>query len=183
MTLSHAGTGTLDLEVVQYAHRLRFDDLPPSTVERTKMLVLDTIAAVGADGVEAVDAPPTRQGLSPVPWWPPASPAWTSTRRLMPSATPTANAQGTCRVWPRDRSWSRSSRGSRAGLPSPRWNWPASMWVGSGSPVANGGHSRRREKWLWRPATCGPSRSGSTAVGRYPRSEALAGTFGFWWSM
>ncbi len=60
MTLSHAGTGTLDLEVVPYAHRLRFDDLPPSTVERTKMLVLDTsgaaIAAVGADGVEAVDA-------------------------------------------------------------------------------------------------------------------------------
>jgi 2-methylcitrate dehydratase PrpD len=59
----------LDRLVVHHAHGLRFEDLPTATVERTKLVVLDTIgaavAAVGADGVKAVEALMRRWGGPP----------------------------------------------------------------------------------------------------------------------
>jgi 2-methylcitrate dehydratase PrpD len=62
-------TENLDELVVHHADRLRYDDLPTSTVERTKLVILDTmgaaIAAVGADGVEDVERLVRRWGGNP----------------------------------------------------------------------------------------------------------------------
>jgi 2-methylcitrate dehydratase PrpD len=59
----------IDAAVVGYAADLRFADLPPATRTRTKLLILDTVgaalAAVGADGVAALEGLVRRWGGTP----------------------------------------------------------------------------------------------------------------------
>ena len=49
----------IDARLVQHAHDLRFEDLPPDTVARAKLVILDTIgaalAAIEADGVRPLE--------------------------------------------------------------------------------------------------------------------------------
>jgi 2-methylcitrate dehydratase PrpD len=59
----------IDAAVVGYAAGLRFEDLPAATRARTKLLVLDTVgaalAAIGADGVSALEGLMRRWGGAP----------------------------------------------------------------------------------------------------------------------